>query len=1459
MGAGLDPPAVAGPPGAVGAPPAGGGGVVIPPRPSPPCSGHLVIEQGAPPTEVIQELTNAGTFFSSGFAGTSRPSSSLIWDIRASQRNWSRANPFPQCTFRFDGKNVRDGAGLGSPAFWFPERFAFLDCAAKLRVLIDSAACDSGFPDFLNDFALDIAGLSADERETQFKALREKSEETADLLLDRLRRFLPEFLLPGKSPGQPFRLEMLAAISRAMGDPDCDFPLRGVDGWHLGSEIPVDDSGLWPLKSLKQSEVPFEERCLFSYQLWSENYRSFSEFFDLASAKVASDVDLGFAEKPGSWSNLCARVGLDPLTPLPSETAKKGLLSGPDDFAAARLGAVPQGDSVRVVVDGTIGGVNPRCVLPETQQTPGLADVLSGLDSALPTWYALKVDVKSAYKRLKLLFSDWRRAIFSIGGEWYFYKVLPFGLKASGYWWNRFNSLIHRVIHAILSDVAHGGFVYVDDSLWLVAPDVAFKVFSRVFAFLTLIGVPLSWEKTQIGFVVDWVGFEVDFRSRRVSLSDVKRKKLSTLIDESFSGKSVHISVLQTVGGFMSWASALVPTSRPLLWPIFRAIYAASTRPDQRVFDMRMIRATTRLWRFIIVSAASFVPRNLRLRSPALLRVDACADSQGAWLGGWFLSNAQSSFASIRWFACQVPLSIFPEEKQREQSFISACEMLALAVGVRLWGKFITDAGHNLVRLQSDSMVSVLSCGSDYAKSPNMAFALRELIVSELAVGLEVEVQHIPGVSNVLADAISRRFSWIWDCLPLANQEQVGLASLIPFALSCIDTEEHDPFVGVVVGNAKKPGPSSRTDMLEQLAHSGYSPEFCADFFALLSDATNTRIDMSLPVCPSEVIGRWHDRAVMPLPQFRAAALQLFAWASRATQTAFWESYRGMGAASVPVVPTRTVEASRGERLRPFPSGGIGEDSQPPTKRKLSPGGRSRAIAREATEAVSVVRSSFISVASRSSAQKAKALQLAADPIALRTVVADLKYAYFADSTWRAHASEVRLYVEISDQAEVSPWPISYVSMVTFVAVLKHQSYKSVAQYVAAVKRQQALSGTFSAPEDKVRLDTEMPMMLRAAKRDRGEPRHVEAITEEHLLRIRSGISSIRERYVWDLLTLEWFFLLRSAEALALSPDAISFLLEGVIALPGSALAREQNVQSFSAAQVVEQLSLPGSGSRFRVRIRIKKDKTNQQRKDIHRFLDCVCREVQLGVACPPFCPVHCAARLCLRHKGTAGGRFNSGFASTPIEPAAYLAFFRSLIGNAGIERFEIWEGEQAERFGTHSLRRGGAQALALAGWSIDNIKFFGRWLSAAIEAYLLDIPFKVKGHLLAKSMVSSWKGDGERDIAFQVTKPCRSKTPARGDRLRVCLPADPSDQDTQASGWYDTIVVGTHGFVFQTLANLVSKLTILDNELRSVNLTPPSLPGVCSTGWIVVRPFPIVEKDHALCFSLASVAWIRF
>ena len=101
---------------------------------------------------------------------------------------------------------------------------------------------------------------------------------------------------------------------------------------------------------------------------------------------------------------------------------------------------------------------------------------------------------------------------------------------------------------------------------------------------------------------------------------------------------------------------------------------------------------------------------------------------------------------------------------------------------------------------------------------------------------------------------------------------------------------------------------------------------------------------------------------------------------------------------------------------------------------------------------------------------------------------------------------------------------------------------------------------------------------------------------------------------------------------------------------------------------------------------------------------------------------------------GTAPPRFGSGTESDR-ELCRYengRPVFRGQI-TLWIEKAARQEGYTAERFGSHSLRIGGATALYHMGVAVEVIKRCGRWASDAFQGYLWESSTSAKD--LAKGM----------------------------------------------------------------------------------------------------------------------------
>ena len=121
-------------------------------------------------------------------------------------------------------------------------------------------------------------------------------------------------------------------------------------------------------------------------------------------------------------------------------------------------------------------------------------------------------------------------------------------------------------------------------------------------------------------------------------------------------------------------------------------------------------------------------------------------------------------------------------------------------------------------------------------------------------------------------------------------------------------------------------------------------------------------------------------------------------------------------------------------------------------------------------------------------------------------------------------------------------------------------------------------------------------------------------------------------------------------------------------------------------------------------------------------------------------CPTHACAALQQAGRKRAGKR---ALSSEPLlvkenglaySTANLLYWFRLDLGAVGVKLTGV-RGE--ELWGLHAFRRGGAQALAAAGWSCTTIQAWARWESAVISVYLAEAPLSASS-TFATSIVGS-------------------------------------------------------------------------------------------------------------------------
>ena len=101
---------------------------------------------------------------------------------------------------------------------------------------------------------------------------------------------------------------------------------------------------------------------------------------------------------------------------------------------------------------------------------------------------------------------------------------LFFGARWRAYWFGRVGAQLTHFLHQFIY-ICHGLFLYIDDGLLLVPAEVTPLVACTAFMFLVALGVPLSYEKLELGFSLHWIGWRFNWERRAAALPIVKREK----------------------------------------------------------------------------------------------------------------------------------------------------------------------------------------------------------------------------------------------------------------------------------------------------------------------------------------------------------------------------------------------------------------------------------------------------------------------------------------------------------------------------------------------------------------------------------------------------------------------------------------------------------------------------------------------------------------------------------------------------------------------------------------------------------------------------------------------------------------------------------------------------------------------------------------------------------------------
>jgi hypothetical protein len=363
--------------------------------------------------------------------------------------------------------------------------------------------------------------------------------------------------------------------------------------------------------------------------------------------------------------------------------------------------------------------------------------------------FLVKLDVEAAYKQVAVRPEDWHLLGFQWLNEYYYERVLPFGLRSSCRLWDWFAAALHYFFekHLFIDVVIH----YVDDFLFVVK--VREQAEEKLRFALTLcraLGIPMAAKKTEGPCTkLTFLGLELDTLEMRAALPAPKLHELRQLAEVWLKKETATVKELQSLIGKLTFATKVVRPGKIYLTRLqgqLRRMLAKEapsskaqwTLPAVCKEDVRWWHQLMERWNGIsLLYELEWVHANGVALS---LATDACERGYGAVCGDeWFEGE---------WTELQRATAF--RNKKESMPFY---ELHALVQAAATWSH--RWAGKRIIFL-TDCEANVKAIQHQRSREAHTAHLLRTLTDIACMRGFEYKVRHIPGVTNIAADALSR-------------------------------------------------------------------------------------------------------------------------------------------------------------------------------------------------------------------------------------------------------------------------------------------------------------------------------------------------------------------------------------------------------------------------------------------------------------------------------------------------------------------------------------------------------------------------------------------------------------------------------------------------------------------------------------------------------------------------------
>ena len=344
-----------------------------------------------------------------------------------------------------------------------------------------------------------------------------------------------------------------------------------------------------------------------------------------------------------------------------------------------------------------------------------------------------KIDVARAFRNLRVDPVDSLKLGIMWNGNYYADLAVAFG-------WTHGSAAFQILSDAIAHIVAKAGIklhCYIDDYIAVVPKTKADEKFKYVCDLLSELGLPLNYDKlTPPTKRLTCLGIDINIDNNTMSISEDKLRSIHEECIRVSTKKCLSRRAFQSLLGKLLYIQKCVKPSRVFLNRIL-ALYRANSHLHKIYLSSDFHKDIAWFLTFLpSFNGTSYLKKNA-VDSVQSLYLDACLTGMG---GVW----------RDRVYATPIHNMMGVDLK------IVHLEMLNLVIALRTWASHWC---HSSITVHCDNSGVVFVVKTGKTKDPFLALCVRNIWLLTAHYDIHLDIVHIPGRCNTIADTLSRIYS----------------------------------------------------------------------------------------------------------------------------------------------------------------------------------------------------------------------------------------------------------------------------------------------------------------------------------------------------------------------------------------------------------------------------------------------------------------------------------------------------------------------------------------------------------------------------------------------------------------------------------------------------------------------------------------------------------------------------